>query len=173
MRSSDSHNQEQQGAHITIKDVARQAKVSVATVSRALNGLDSVTEKTRLHVQRVASELQFVPSSAARSLITRRTQTVGVILPDLHGEYFSELIRGVDQAARAHQLHLLVLSARGDTAEVATAIQSLRGRVDGLLVMSPHADAEVLVRNLPKALPVVLINCRTSGLSVPSFQVDN
>jgi LacI family transcriptional regulator len=86
---------------VTIKDVARQARVSVATVSRALNGHANVTPQTRAHVLGVASQLRFVPSSAAQSLITRRTHTVGALLPDLHGEYFSELIRGIDLAARA------------------------------------------------------------------------
>src|ERR1035437_9935123 len=86
---------------VTIKDVAREAKVSVATVSRALNGLASVTDKTRERVVKIAEGMDFVPSSAARSLISRRTQTIGALLPDLHGEFFSELIRGMDQAARS------------------------------------------------------------------------
>ncbi len=158
---------------VTIKDVAREAKVSVATVSRALNGLSSVTEKTRVHVQKVAADMHFVPSSAARSLITRRTQTIGAVLPDLYGEYFSELIRGIDQAARAHGLHLLVSSTRGDSAEAAAAMKSLHGRVDGLLVMSPHASAEFLARNLPKGVPTVLMNSRVAGSPLPSFNVDN
>ena len=158
---------------VTIKDVAREAKVSVATVSRALNGLSSVTDKTRERVMKIAEDMHFVPSSAARSLISRRTQTIGVLLPDLYGEFFSELIRGMDQAARSHGLHLLVSSTRGDSAEAATVMKSLHGRVDGLLVMSPHADAEFLARNLPKGLPAVLMNSRVSGGSLPSFSVDN
>ena len=85
----------------TIKDVARLAGISVATVSRALNGHANVTAATRAHVLGVVARLRFVPSSAARSMITRRTHTIGALLPDLHGEYFSELIRGIDLAARA------------------------------------------------------------------------
>ncbi len=158
---------------VTIKDVAREAKVSVATVSRALNGLDSVTVKTRDRVMKVAAEMHFIPSSAARSLISRRTQTIGVLLPDLYGEFFSELIRGIDQAARAHGLHLLISSTRGDAAEAAAVMKSLHGRVDGLLVMSPHADAEFLSRNLPRNLPAVLMSSRATGGVLPSFSVDN
>lgn len=158
---------------ITIKDVAREANVSVATVSRALNGLSTVTDKTRARVMKIAAEMNFVPSSAARSLISRRTQTIGALLPDLHGEFFSELIRGIDQAARAHGLHLLLSSIRGDAAEAAAAMKSLHGRVDGLLVMSPHADAAFLAKNLPKDIPAVLMNSRVSGGGLPSFSVDN
>lgn len=158
---------------VTIKDVAREAKVSVATVSRSLNGLTSVTDKTRDRVMKIAEDMHFVPSSAARSLISRRTQTIGALLPDLHGEFFSELIRGIDQAARAHGLHLLLSSIRGDAAEAAAVLKSLHGRVDGLLVMSPHADAEFLARNLPKGVPAVLMNSRLGGGTLPSFSVDN
>jgi LacI family transcriptional regulator len=98
----------------TIKDVARAAGVSVATVSRALNGADNVLPGTRQRILDAARELRFTPSGAARSLITRRTDTIGALLPDLHGEFFSEIIRGIDQAARARGLHLLVSSSHGD-----------------------------------------------------------
>ena len=158
---------------VTIKDVARQARVSVATVSRALNGHANVTPQTRAHVLGVASQLRFVPSSAARSLITRRTQTIGALLPDLHGEYFSELIRGIDLAARARGLHLLVSSSHGDATEVAAALRAMNGRVDGLLVMSSHVSADFLWGNVSDDLPVVLMNTRVAGDRHSSFAVDN
>jgi len=157
----------------TIKDVARVAGVSVATVSRALNGSDNVTEQTRQRVQEVANDLRYTPSSAARSLITRRTHTVGALLPDLFGEYFSELIRGIDLKARARGLHLLVSSSHGDAQEAASALRAMHGRVDGLLVMSPHVGAESLSANLPPGLPVVLINTRLPEERLSSFAVDN
>lgn len=157
----------------TIKDVARAAGVSVATVSRALNGADNVTPGTRQRVQSVAAELRFTPSSAARSLITRRTHTVGALLPDLYGEYFSELIRGIDLKARARGLHLLVSSSHGDASEAAAALRAMHGRVDGLLVMSPHIDSAALTANLPQGLPVVLISTRLPEEGRPSFAVDN
>lgn len=157
----------------TIKDVAKAAGVSVATVSRALNCADNVLPETRQRIQDAAKALRFTPSGAARSLITRRTDTVGALLPDLHGEYFSELIRGIDQAARARGLHLLVSSSHGDADEAAAALRAMNGRVDGLLVMSPHADAHFLERNLPGRLPAVLMN---TGAMLPghaSFVIDN
>jgi LacI family transcriptional regulator len=157
----------------TIKDVARLAGVSVATVSRALNGHANVTPRTREHVMGVVEQLRFVPSSAARSMITRRTHTVGALLPDLHGEYFSELIRGIDLAARARGLHLLVSSSHGDAVEAAAALRAMNGRVDGLLVMSPHANADFLWGNVADDLPAVLMNTRAVGGSHSSFAVDN
>ena len=135
---------------VTIKDVAREANVSVATVSRALNGHTNVTSELRSRVREVASRLRYMPHGAARSLSTRRTQTIGAILPDLYGEFFSELMRGMDVAAREHNLHLIVSSSHGSAAETADALRALSGRVDGLLVMSPHADGDLLARNLPR-----------------------
>lgn len=157
----------------TIKDVARVAGVSVATVSRALNGHANVTEQTRAHVMGVVAQLRFVPSSAAQSMITRRTHTVGALLPDLHGEYFSELIRGIDLAARARGLHLLVSSSHGDAAEAAAALRAMNGRVDGLLVMSPHVNADFLWGNVSDELPAVLMNTRVEQGRHSSFAVDN
>lgn len=157
----------------TIRDVARAAGVSVATVSRALNDSGNVLPETRQRVVEAVRALRFTPSGAARSLITRRTDTVGALLPDLHGEYFSELIRGIDQAARARGLHLLVSSSHGHAEVAARALRAMNGRVDGLLVMSPHADATFLADNLPGDLPAVLLNC---GVQLPDrdrFVVDN
>lgn len=157
----------------TIKDVAKLAGVSVATVSRALNGASNVLPDTRSRIEAAARELRFTPSGAARSLITRRNDTIGALLPDLHGEYFSELIRGIDQAARARGLHLLLSSSHDNADEAAAALRAMNGRVDGLIVMSPHADAEFLAHNLPATLPAVLVN---TGVELPDharYVVDN
>ncbi len=158
---------------VTIKDVAREARVSVASVSRALNGSANVTEITRRRILGVAERLRYVPHSAARSLITRRTQTVGALLPDLFGEFFSELIRGIDLAARARGLHLLVSSSHGHSSEAAAALRAMQGRVDGVLVMSPHVDAAFLSQHLAQALPAVLINTPVRDSQYPTLNIDN
>lgn len=157
----------------TIKDVARQAKVSIASVSRAINGSAGIADATRARILRVARKLRYTPHGAARSLITRRTHAVGVLLPDMHGEFFSELIRGIDRAARAHGLHLLVSSSHGAAAEAAAALRAMHGRVDGLLVMSPHADPGFLDANLPREAPLVLMNTPPTAGQYPAFTVDN
>lgn len=158
---------------MTIRDVARQANVSIASASRALNGLNNVTEVTRARVISAASELRYVPHTGARSLSTSRTDTIGLILPELHGEFFSEIIRGVDQAASARGLHLLVSNSHGDPAEAALAIRAMRGRADGLLIMSPHLDAVLMAHNLPDDLPTVLMNTPVEGGRRAGVRVDN
>ncbi|MDQ3617931.1 MAG: LacI family transcriptional regulator [Pseudomonadota bacterium] len=160
-------------ASVTIKDVARVANVSVATVSRALNGHNNVAEEVRKRVIAAASELRYTPHAAARSLSSRRTHTLGVVLPNLYGEYFAELVRGIDQAARAHGLHLLVSSYHGHPDEQGAALRSMRGRVDGLLVMSPYVAAPVTITDDLAALPVVLINTQAAAGGIAALRVDN
>src|SRR5678816_3999301 len=126
---------------VTIKDVAREAKVSVATVSRVLNDSGPVSEDTRRLIHEVAGRMRYVPHSGSRSLITSRTNTIGVLLPDLYGEFFSEVIRGIDQTAQRHGYHLLISSSHDEEREIDAALRSMRGRVDGLIVMAPRLGA--------------------------------
>lgn len=161
-------------ASVTIKDVARVAQVSVATVSRALNGHGNVAEDVRNRVFAAAQELRYTPHAAARSLSSRRTQTLGVVLPDLHGEFFSELMRGIDQVARSQRLHLLVSSYHGNPQEQGAALRAMRGRVDGLLVMSPFVAAPTLLsEHLEPSLPAVLINSQAGLDGTAVLGVDN
>ena len=92
---------------VTIRDVAREAGVSVASASRALNEHQNVTPETRGRVHEAARRLRYVPHEGARSLTRRRSDVIGVVLPDLFGEYFSELVRGIDRVAHASGLQLL------------------------------------------------------------------
>jgi len=147
----------------TIRDVARAADVSVATVSRTLNGIDSVALETRDRVLRVAGELDYVPHSGARALSTRRTDTIGVLLPDLHGEFFSELIRGIDLAARAQGLHLLLSSSHGDAAEAAAALRAMRSRVDSIILMLPDAGGDLPAGSATGSVPMVFLGHGQSG----------
>ena len=158
---------------ITIREVARAAGVSVATASRALNDSVLVTAETRARVQEAASQLAYSPHGAARSLITSRTHTIGVLLPDLYGEFFSELIRGIDHAAHTAGFHLLVSSARHRGPPLEAALRSMRGRVDGLLLMCPEFTREMSGRTLPGGFPVVLLNCPPPAADCDSLSVAN
>ena len=161
------------GDVVTIRDVARLAQVSVATVSRALNGQQNVASTVRERVLDAARELKYVPHHAARSLSSRRTRTIGVVLPDLHGEFFSELMRGIDVVAREHDLHLLVSSYHGHPDEQGTALRAMRGRVDGLLVLSPFVDSQALASELGQSQPAVLINSHLTGVGLGTLRIDN
>ena len=161
-------------ANATIKQVARLAGVSVATVSRVLNDKGPVREETRRRIREVMESLRYVPHSAARSLTTNQTDTLGVLLPDIYGEFFSELIRGLDSAARQHGYHVLVSGSHNDHEEIAAVLRALRGRVDGLVLMtSSDATLDALRAHLPESLPTVLLNCPPQDLPFDAINVDN
>lgn len=160
-------------AEATIRDVARRAQVSVASVSRALNGLNNVRGETRERILAAAAELGYVPHAAARSLSLARAQAIGVVLPDLHGEFFSECVRGMDREASRHGYLLLLSNLHDDGERAMTALRAMRGRVDGLLVMAPHIAPEALQQALPPAIPAVLINCPQARSERPSLRLDN
>jgi len=159
---------------VTIKDVARMANVSVATVSRALNGRDNVADAVRDRVLAIASSLDYSPHHAARVLSSRRTHTVGVVLPDLPCEYYARLMCGIDTAARERGLQLLVSGHHRSPELQGKALRDMRGRVDGIVVMSPHAGLDLQAANLPASLPVLLLD--SEGVprgGVRSLRVDN
>jgi LacI family transcriptional regulator len=160
-------------AEATIRDVARRAEVSVASVSRALNGLNNVRAETRERVIAAAAELGYVPHAGARSLSLARAHAIGVVLPDLHGEFFSECVRGMDREASRRGYLLLLSNMHDDSDQAAVALRTMRGRVDGLLVMAPHIAADALARSLPAALPAVLINCAGDVENRPGIRFDN
>jgi LacI family transcriptional regulator len=156
----------------TIRDVARQARVSVASVSRVLNGAVNVSEPMRLRIEEAVRSLGYVPHAGARSLSMKRTNALGVVLPDLHGEFFSEIVRGMDREASAHDYLLLLSPLHGGHEKPAKALSAMRGRVDGLLLMAPHIEESALAAALPPGLPVILMNTRSAAGS-GTIQLDN
>ena len=159
--------------HATIRDVAREAAVSVATVSRVLNGHDNVRPALRVRVQNVATRLGYVPHAGARNLSLARAGAIGVVLPDLHGEFFSELLRGIDHEASSRDLQLLLTVMHDRPGRGIDVLQTMRGRVDGLVLMAPHIAQDVLLAHLPASLPTLLLNCGPDDGDHASLKVDN
>lgn len=157
----------------TIRDVAREAGVSIATVSRVFNQSSLVRQDTCEHVRAVAARLDYWPNSAARSLITHRTSAIGVLLPDLYGEFFSEVIRGIDLAARREKYQVLVSSSHASAETLVAAVRALRGRIDGLLVMAPDADATEAIQEFATRFPVVLLNPGPTSMPCASLSLGN
>jgi len=160
-------------AEATIRDVARRAQLSVATVSRALNGFENVSDAARERIADAVAELGYVPHAGARSLSLARNMAIGVVLPDLHGEFFSEIVRGMDREASRRGYLLLLSNLHAGGRQAAHALRAMRGRVDGLIVMAPHLGAEELSAALPKGLPSMLINTRAGAGEHPSIHLDN
>ena len=160
-------------AEATIRDVARRARLSVATVSRALNGFDNVSEQAKERVAEAVRDLGYVPHAGARSLSLAKTNAIGVVLPDLHGEFFSEIVRGMDREASRRGYLLLLSNLHGSPDQASLALRAMHGRVDGLIVMAPQLKAEELEAALPPGLPTILINTRGDGGARAAIHLDN
>lgn len=140
-------------------DVAREAGVSLMTVSRALNNKDGISDVTRSRVHAVVDRLGYRPSGIARGLVTKRTGTLGLVVPDNSNPYFSEVSRGVEHAAFARGYNVFLCNTEEDPQRETIVLQSLTEKqVDGLILCSPRLlDAE-LSKALSYFPACVLIN---------------
>jgi LacI family transcriptional regulator len=155
---------------VTIRDVASKAGVSVASASRALNGSSSVTEKTRKRIEEAAQSLNYVPHVGARGLTRNKFDAIGVVLPDLFGEFFSELIRGIDRVAHSHGLQLFLSNMHGSPREASQAVAAMRGRVDGLIVMAPDCLTPMAG---PTGQPIVALGSTEIDGEAATVTIDN
>jgi LacI family transcriptional regulator len=158
---------------VTIRSVADEAGVSPATVSRVFNDTAPVEQSTRERILDAADRLGYVPNATARSLSTKKTNTFGVLLPYLTGEYFPEVIRGLDQTAQEHDRFLLLSSSHHTSDDLRRALRSMYGRVDGLVLMLPQLAAEDFKEHLPEDVPVVLLNCAPGDHDFHVLSIDN
>lgn len=143
---------------MSIQDVARQAGVSVATVSRVFNLPDKVTPATRLHVEQVAQALGYLPNASARTLRSQRSRVIGVVLPTLLNPVFAECLQGIAQAAVGAGYAILPFASEYLLAQEDRAVHLLlAGNVDGMiLVVSDPATSTALQRLAEAGLPYVL-----------------
>jgi DNA-binding LacI/PurR family transcriptional regulator len=159
---------------VTIADVAERAGVSIATVSRVLNGTAVVTESTLAQVQAAIAELQYVPYAAARSLASKKTNTLGLLLPEISSDFMPPLLRGVEVGARECGLGLLI-ATRG-IANSRTAWHSpLAGHnTDGLLIFTDSLDEAELIRLYSLKFPLVLLyQSPPQSLEIPCVAFEN
>ncbi len=158
---------------VTIRDVARKANVSVATVSRYINGTARVSDEVAKRLDRVMEELNYVPHSTARRLATKKTNTIGLLLTDMSGDFFAPLLRGIESMAREKGYDLLISSAR----EAYSQVRNLPlgpHNCDGILVFTTSLDDGCLQALSEMSFPVVLIHRSTPPeLNIPCVTVEN
>lgn len=153
------------GHRATLKEVAKEAGVSVASASYAINGTGSVGEQTREHVLAVAAKLGYRPNQNAKAMKTGRTGTIGLVLPDLTNPFFPALAQAVIQAARGHGYSVLLTDTEGEPEAERHAIDLLAGRgVDGL-IWFPIADDGTLPP-LADNIPAVVLDRALAGYDV-------
>jgi LacI family transcriptional regulator len=157
----------------TIRDVARAAGVSIATVSRVFNNNTLVNTDTASRVLQEAARLDYWPNLAAQSLTTRRTRTFGVLLPDLFGDFYSEVICGIDRQSRLNDYQILLSSSHSNSEDVLAACRAMLGRIDGLIMMVPDEASIDAVERVRRRVPVLLLNPRIHVARCHSVGVEN
>lgn len=158
-----------QGA--TIRDVAKRAGVSTATVSRVVRGIGRVTPDTRQRVLDAIAELNYQPNESGRALVNRRHDTLGLIIPGLTGPFFAEVVQGCTEVALEAQKSVMVFSTH-HLPNATAQILSLVGRVDGLAVMGGTISADLLTELKRSGRPLVLVS-QPPELDIPTVRVDN
>lgn len=157
---------------VTLSDVAARAGVSIATASKALNGRDQVAAATRQRVVDAARELSFQPNTLARSLLSGRTGTIGLVTHDLDGRFSIPILLGVEDAAGIGKMSALLCDARGDSLREAYHLEALQGRrVDGLVIVGARNDARPSLGEL--SVPVVYAYAPSTDPADMSVTVDH
>jgi LacI family transcriptional regulator len=158
----------------TIYDVARLAGVSTATVSRALNGTGQIAPATRAAIQAAVDQLGYHPNTVARSLVTKSTQTIAVLLPDITNPFYAALVGGVQQRALESGHTMLLCTTEGDPEREEQYLTLLRAKqVDGVLVDGLVLPSERITRFVRDGLPIVCLDRDIDSTLVPLVQVDN
>lgn len=179
----------------SIQDVARSAGVSTATVSRVLNSPNLVADETAQKVRKAVAELGYKPNLFAKGLMTRKSQVLGIALPDLHGEFYSALLHGADDEARRHGYQLLVSTdarrngggshapatdGNGANGAGSVAVGGSGGEMDltfgiveGVALMITQPQDELVRRAMSTGLPLVVMDVEVKAENVDCVLVDN
>ncbi len=158
----------------TIADVALRAGVSIATVSRVLNGTTPVVPETAERIRTAIEELHYVPRAAARILATRRTHTVGLVLPEIGREFFLPLLRGIEREARRVGYDLLIQTSESPDAARASLGGLGEHNTDGLIIFTDSVKDAELSRLHSNGFPVVLLHqTPPPGVDFPVITIEN
>lgn len=157
-----------------IKEIARRAKVSIATVSRALNDDPKVTPETKKLVHKIANELNYRPNIIARNFAKKTSNIIGLILPDITDEFFSELIKGVDEVSYQHNFFTMVISSHRYLQLENTLNSVLRnGLLGGLILLVPNISVSLKNILSQTKIPFVIISGGANSSEYDVVAVDN
>ena len=157
----------------TVHDVARHAKVSISTVSRVINDSAPVSPERKQRVIAAIKALKFSPNPAARRLLGLASRTIGVILPSITGEFFADLLSGLDTTAKEHDYLLMVSSSRRLETDFLAVFESMNRRVDGMVIMVPELSAEQVLSVVNPVFPFVFLNTKSRDQEINTVNFDN
>ncbi len=159
----------------TIVDVAKKANVSVATVSRVMNGNYPVKEETKKRVLEVIEELNYIPNMQARELTQQKSATIGVVVPSINNMFFPEVINGIENSLKANSLSLVLACSNNNKDEEKICINNLLSRnVSGIIVVDPNTEniKSKFYHNISKQTPLVFVNGHSTSSNISSVVND-
>ncbi|MFD2446427.1 catabolite control protein A [Bacillus sp. CGMCC 1.16607] len=159
--------------NVTIYDVAREANVSMATVSRVVNGNPNVKPATRKKVVDVIERLGYRPNAVARGLASKKTTTVGVIIPDISSIFFAELARGIEDIATMYKYNIILSNSDQNNDKELRLLNTMLGKqVDGIVFMGGNITAEHVEEFEKSPVPIVLAGSIEESGKIPSVNID-
>ena len=178
MSSLQAGNEEQpkarKGAPVRMKDIARDLGLSTVTISKALRGHPDISETTRKRILKRTEELNFQPNFAARALITGRTWTIGLVVPDLLHPFFAQVAKAISAGIRGHGYGLIITSSEEDPELERQEIEQLLARrVDVMAIASARRSAESFRRIEERRIPYILIDRKFAHLAASFVGVDD
>jgi LacI family transcriptional regulator len=158
----------------TIREVAERAGVSVSTVSRFLNNRPDINAETKERIQKAIDELKYVPSSIARGMVLNKTNTIGLILPDITNPYFSSIARGIQHTADQYGYSVILCDTESNPGKELNSIKLLRSkRVSGMIAALSGDCKDELLHLKSENFPFVQIDRNIPGVEVPTVTADN
>ena len=158
----------------TIKDVAKAAGVSIATVSRAITGKAQVKPEVRQRILDAIEALDYRPNISARNLVMGKNRTIGVLVSDLTNSFTGEILSGIEEMCQTFKYDVLVCSTGGDIKKEALYLEQFEGKqVAGLIMIPWKLHAETVEKINSMAIPIIMVNRNNSKLTVPTIAIDN
>ncbi len=151
----------------TIEDVAREAGVSITTVSRVINKNYPVKESTRKKVEKAIAKLNFIPNSLARGLIKKKTFTIGVIVPSITNLFFPEVVKGIERTIRQEEYTVFLCDTQGNARDEKQHVEKFKERqVDGIIIIDP-TNENILngyFEEVTEEIPFIIVNGYHRGI---------
>jgi len=161
-------------SHVTLRDIAKEAGVSTTTVSRALNGKPDVSSKTKHEILKIAKNLGYTPNLLAKSLRSKKSKTIGVVLADISNPFFAAVAKGVEDAAHKRNYSIILCNTDEEYEKEEEALQVLiEKRVDGLLITPVQKEYKDILRIKEQKIPLVLVGRHFDTIKTNSVVSDD
>lgn len=158
----------------TIKDIARVADVSIATVSRVINDLGGYSKETQKKVEKAIEELGYSKNENATSLVTKKSHTIGVVIPNVNTSFYGDIVNGIEDTAHKQGYSVILTHAGVEGRRVTSSLKLMETRrVDGIIIVSINLNEEQINLINDMKLPTILLSTKSQNESIPFIKVDD